>query len=86
MFPCVRNCYYQNFIRYMIYGMFCIFSVNAALLNGAMIGKIEPPVDFLRSPGVALLLGGCRADDCGSKSDECRYMVFIPSLYVVFLT
>ncbi|KAI0215078.1 hypothetical protein LSAT2_032899 [Lamellibrachia satsuma] len=33
-----------------------------------MIRKIEPPVDFLRSPGVVFLFGGCKADDCGMLS------------------
>ena len=66
--------------------MFSIFSVNFALLNGAMIRKIEPPEEFLKEHGVALLLGGCRSDDCGSKSEECRHMtVFISALYVVAL-
>ena len=81
MFACVRNCYEKNIIWYM----FCICSANVAFLNGAMIRKIEPPVDFGRAPGIAVLPGGCRSDDCGRKSHECRYMDFIPSLYVVVL-
>ena len=66
--------------------MLCVFSVNAALLNGAMIRKNDSPVNFQRAPGIALLLSGCRLGDCGSKSEEYRYIiVFISSLYVVVL-
>ena len=66
--------------------MLSISSVNVALSSGSMIRKIEPPEAFQPDPGVTLLLGGCKSDDCGSKSEKCRNIsVLISTFYEVVL-